>query len=350
MDIRDPRKEEPAQKQYTYVNGIGFLPENNEQEKLHLSHLYSELCWTLLFTILLKHFLLLPSYYLSGMLGADVRQNPMTGLITMTPLAMQRAQLILYLVSTLLPLGILWFTHSKECASWRLLSPPSFRYAFNSFFLLCGTGVTSFFVADYFTAFLSKMGLVFRTVDYALPSNAYALLLYCLTAVVLPSLLDELFYRGLLLQLLLKYDDTFAVLVSAFLYAIMQPSAYGVIFSFFFGMALSYIAIKHGGLLVCMAASFTIRSLQVLRALMANGMLGNRTEFLPNLLLLAILFAGLACFIVRLKRNPHAFEMRKDSSNLTNRKKLRQLAWNPFFWTLIVVCTYRIFTDLQFIN
>ena len=171
MNVNDPKDQKSKQEPYTYINGFGFMPQTNEEERKHLSSVCTLLFFVLLLYFLLKRLILIPSYYLSGILGTHVWFNPMTGLITMSEEAYQTASLICYTLSMLLVFIVLRVAVRKEFHLRRLIWLPTFRYAINSFFLLCGTALTGLFCAELFTRLLQYLGIVLPNTSFQLPAS-----------------------------------------------------------------------------------------------------------------------------------------------------------------------------------
>ena len=350
MNVNDPKDQKSKQEPYTYINGFGFMPQTNEEERKHLSSVCTLLFFVLLLYFLLKRLILIPSYYLSGILGTHVWFNPMTGLITMSEEAYQTASLICYTLSMLLVFIVLRVAVRKEFHLRRLIWLPTFRYAINSFFLLCGTALTGLFCAELFTRLLQYLGIVLPNTSFKLPASGGAFILYFLSITLFPAVLEELLFRGIMLQMLRRYDELFAIAMTSLLFAMVQGSVYDAIFAFIFGMGLSYFAMRNGGLLVCIASSFVIRFLRFFLWMLQNQMESTIASAAILSILLLLFAAAIVCFYFRVHHNPHAFDLKQDENVLTNREKFSVVLINPLFWCLGILCLSRFFINLQFIN
>lgn len=350
MNISNPQDPDQKREPYTYINGFGFISQTDDNERKQLSSTCNLLFFSLLLYLIIKRLILVPSYYLSAIIGTQVWLNPMTGLMTMSDTAYQTAALLTYVISAGLVLAMVWFATRRELNLRQLFWIPDLPYACNSFWMLCGVAVTGIFCAELFTRLLAHGGLMLPSSSFNPPVSERPFLLYFISTILLPPLFEELFFRGIMLQLLRRFDDFFAILVSAVLFGMMQSSAHDMIFAVIFGAALGYIALKNGGLLICMAASFFVRLLRLIIWFLDVTM----DSVIPNLLaagiLLAVLLLAIAAFIRRVRRNPHAFELKKDTSLLTNREKLRVVVIHPLFWCLCVLCITRMLNNLEFIN
>jgi len=350
MRIHDPSDRKNKQNPYTYVNGIGFISDRQHAERRQLLAFGSLFFFSFLLYFLLQRFLLLPSYYLSAMLGTDVWFNPMTGLMTMSETAAQTAALIRYTVSFAAVLLLVWLCCRKELSFRQMSWMPDLTYGSNSFLLLCGAAVIGMFGSELFVRLLRQIGMVMPTGSYTPPAALPAFILYLFNIVLLPALFEELFFRGFLLQCFRRFDELFAISVTTILFALLQPSIYDAIYALFFGAALGYIALKNGGLIICMTASLMMRSLRLTLWVLEHQNESAQPKFLLLLILLLLLVAACLAFLRRVSRNPHAFDLKEDESSLPNRAKLRILAINPLLWCICIYSLIRMLSGIQFIN
>lgn len=82
-----------------------------------------------------------------------------------------------------------------------------------------------------------------------LNNDPAVLALYGLSIVVIPPLVEEIMFRGVILQSLRRYGDGFAVLVSAMLFGMYHGNFVQMVFAFLSGLALGFVVIRTNSLL-----------------------------------------------------------------------------------------------------
>ncbi len=108
-------------------------------------------------------------------------------------------------------------------------------------------------LANYPADFVSKLqeffGFSGSLPDMPLNNDPAVLALYGLSVVVIPPLVEEVMFRGVILQSLRRYGDGFAVLVSAMLFGMYHGNLIQMVFAFLSGLALGYVVIRTNSLL-----------------------------------------------------------------------------------------------------
>ncbi|MCD7731551.1 MAG: CPBP family intramembrane metalloprotease [Oscillospiraceae bacterium] len=100
-------------------------------------------------------------------------------------------------------------------------------------------------VAQIIAMILAKFGLESSTADLSVGnSSAWSVIPLYLYACLLGPLLEELLYRGVLLQGLRKYNERFAIVISALIFGLMHQNYQQFIFAFSLGLILGAITLK----------------------------------------------------------------------------------------------------------
>ena len=86
--------------------------------------------------------------------------------------------------------------------------------------------------------------------DMPLPANPMEFAFDILAVAIIPAILEELLFRGVLLSHFLKYGKTFAVVASAVFFASAHGSIEQMMYSFVYGLVFGYVAVKTGSLTV----------------------------------------------------------------------------------------------------
>lgn len=125
-----------------------------------------------------------------------------------------------------------------------------------------GTALPYFLFGIGFCAFaniaVSYAGQIFErfgfdySVDYGdNPKGFWGFVLVFISTAVVPALVEEFACRGIVMGLLLKYGEGFALIVSSVIFGVMHGNFEQIPFAFLVGLILGLIRIKTGSLWVC---------------------------------------------------------------------------------------------------
>lgn len=171
--------------------------------------------------------------------------------------------------------------------------------------------------------------------DRAFPTEAGAIIVYFVGIAVLPPLLEELLFRGLLLSIFLPFGRTVAVLVSAVLFAMMHGSGHGIAYAFAVGIMLAIVAVESCSLLPCILIHAINNCISFLQTALC--------EFFPEYELLisgaisiTLLFLGLISFYLVFGREKRLCTDVHFCSYLEEHQKLKAV-FTPSFIALVTV-------------
>lgn len=125
---------------------------------------------------------------------------------------------------------------------------PKKEYFLPLFFI--GMGICAF--ANIAT---SVAGSIFENfgVDYNVsygedPKGFFGLMLSVLATIIVPALVEEFACRGIVLGMLRKFGDTFAIIASAVMFGLMHSNFEQIPFAFLVGLGLAFITVKSGSI------------------------------------------------------------------------------------------------------
>lgn len=183
-------------------------------------------------------------------------------------------------------------------------------------------------VGNYATNFLSTFVEAVFGIQFVAPSDDFtitglpAFLLRIAQTAMLPALIEEFAVRGTVLQPLRRYGDKFALLMSAFVFALMHGNMVQIPFAFIAGLAIGYAVIATGSLWTGVIIHFCNNLIAVCSEA-AYDLLPEETAALITLGLMALVFiAGLVCAIVYFKKYARV-PLGKRRTELDSREKNR---------------------------
>lgn len=115
--------------------------------------------------------------------------------------------------------------------------------------LIIGTQTAGSIIIVLIGFVLEKFGLSGETVDISATTSFGANAFLCFYVCLLGPVLEELLYRGVLLQSMRKYNERFAIFLSAAVFGLMHQNYQQCIPAFISGVALAVVTIKYNSIL-----------------------------------------------------------------------------------------------------
>ena len=167
--------------------------------------------------------------------------------------SLQVMQIVFSLISFTLPFILIYKISSVRISDLMCFSVPKFKTAIPFFFF--GISFCSF--ANIVSAIAAS---IFEETDisYNVPqpekvTSIYGFLLAFISTVVVPAFIEEFACRGLMLGLLKKHGEAFAIIASSILFGLMHGNFEQMPFAFLVGLVLGFITVKSGTILIAIA-------------------------------------------------------------------------------------------------
>ena len=240
-----------------------------------------------------------------------------SGVLT-TPAASE----VINVIFSLAVFGLL-FTIVFKFAGFRISDLMSFKKTEK------GLALPLFFFGISFCAFANMASSVLDSVfqnfgiDYAvpqreLPKGVFGFLLFFIATAVVPALIEEFALRGIVLGVLRKYGDSFALIATSICFGIMHSNFEQIPFAFVVGLFLGFSVIKTGSLRVAIAVHFYNNLISVIVNYLSEYLPENVINIGYALLLLLTLTIGI---FMLWKTDKDFFQIEKGESVLTEKEK-----------------------------
>lgn len=152
------------------------------------------------------------------------------------------------------------------------------------------------------TSFVSAFGVELSSPDLGLPEGVFGVVVSFVRVVLFAAFIEEIAFRGYIMQNLRKFGDGFAVAMAALVFGLMHCNLIQAPFALIVGFALGYLSIKTGTLWTAVI----IHGLNNLISLVVSYLNGRVDQNLLNnvssLLIYALIIAGLVCFFAFVRR------------------------------------------------
>lgn len=180
-------------------------------------------------------------------------------------------------------------------------------------------------------ALLSKFGFLDTSPDFSLSGGFLYNLFTFISVVILAPIFEELIFRGMILQVLSKYNKVFAILVTSLLFGLLHLNMTQAVPAFFMSLILCYMCLKTDSLLVTILAH------------VGNNLLALMSVYSDNFVLITVVIMvfviyGLITIILKSKEVNAFIKEEKTNEN-----------WYARFFKQIPNLLYLIFTILWII-
>ncbi len=335
-NYRNPRglpDNPPDADSYTYVDGRGFTPTPPMiTERRLLQWCANGIGFSILFYIIFSF--TLPSV----VLGIFQIFNPYLHVYSdgtvLSPLITEVVSAVSGNLSLLLPFLLLIFVYRAPFHEMLPFRPFRASVTLPSLFIALAVSVIGYVASTMISAFLSVFGVMPVMADFSFPEEPAAAFLFLLNVAVIAPLTEEIVFRGAILNMLRRFGDCFALLISSLLFAFVHMNLVQMPNAFIMGLVIGYFTLCTGSLWTGVCIHVLNNSL----VLLLNGALtplNEDTQLLSMLIVYGFyLFFGLIALLMLLKNHPNMFYIRRSSTLSTERKK-----YSTFFSALtMVIC------------
>ncbi len=346
--FRSPKGEEHPLDDNTYISGYGFVTTDPRLlQEQHLKKDIAVISAAVVGILLLPTLLLIP--VTAGMQAVvNALSRTTNQVVLITTLAQETRELILYLLSILLPICFLRFflkDAQVDVVVHKLPDKKLWRYAVPlTLTVVVLSGIGSRFLDD----LLFDLHIVSLTPNNMLPGNNISLVFYMIRVMFLPAVLEEYLFRGLVLHSLRRYGDTFAVVLTSVFYGMIQYTVIRNLSGFVFGLVLGYFVLRTGSLLTAVVGHLCASAVSSV-IILTQHFLPSHYELMENIIFIVILVAGIVSFILLCTKESNAFIMSDTNNTASTAHKLKLCFGNMAFIALLILWAWQMLGNVQFI-
>lgn len=173
--------------------------------------------------------------------------------------------------------------------------------------------------------------------EMPLNDDPAVLALYTISIVVIPPIVEEMMFRGMILQGLRRFGDGFAVVASAALFGLYHANLAQMVFAFLCGLALGFAVIRSNSLLPAILIHLVNNASSVFLELVERYQGTAASEAANNIRVLILFALGILSVLYLLVRDRRSPSRSGPSSPLRFSAKLGALFWNP---SVVVLTLY----------
>lgn len=216
-------------------------------------------------------------------------------------------------------------------------------------YLFFGMGFCAFaqIASSYISSFIESFGFEYNVSFGENPKGIYGFLLSFIATAITPALVEEFACRGVILGLLKKHGEGFAILVSAIIFGIMHGNFQQIPFATIVGLILGYIYVKTNSIWICVAVHGINNAVSVIMSYL-DGVLSVNLQNVVYMayLIICLLLAGIGVLLLS-KNNAADFTLKKAEGKLTEKQKYKTFF---MYWAIIIFVIINIIEALSYFN
>ena len=162
----------------------------------------------------------------------------------------------------------------------------------------------------------------------------------------MPALVEEFACRGVVLGMLRKYGETFALVASSIVFGVMHGNFDQMPFAIMVGLILGYSYIKTGSIWVSVAVHCANNAISVIFSYLGDILGTNMQNLLYYVYLMASMLAAIAgvCILAK-KHDENIYSLQKSETAATEKQKY---SWFFTSWIIIVFLALNFVDSLKY--
>lgn len=164
---------------------------------------------------------------------------------------------------------------------------------------------------------------IYKGLDTKSGTGIFDLIMSTICTAVIPALVEEFAYRGLVLSILRKHGDMFAVVGSAFLFGMLHGNFAQIPFAFVVGLILAYVRIKTESMLPGILIHFGNNFYAVTATILSESLPEEYGNAIEGMLIILLVVIGFASIYYLTKNKKELFDISPEKTLLTFGEKIK---------------------------
>ncbi len=242
---RDPYN---TSKEFTYIHGYGFTPPPPRVSEQHLIRSYANAIG--LATLLMLFLSSILPRMLFNMFSLFLPSVRILRFQYVAPPAIfELIDGLTYSLSMLIPFFIYIAFVKIPLHSAAPMRRPNLSIALPGIAVAMGVSVVGIVASNFISILFSTFGII-PVAPQSSPdtTDGLAMLLYAINGMILPAFIEEIVFRGAILQSLRRFGDGFALLTSSILFSVIHGNFVQAPYAFLMGLVIGYFVLRTGSL------------------------------------------------------------------------------------------------------
>ncbi len=192
-------------------------------------------------------------------------------------------------------------------------------------------------VANVLIAFLMSLGVSVPNVDITYPTDIPGIIITVIAVVLMPSFVEEFAIRGVVLGMLRRYGDGFAIVCSSLIFGLMHASITQIPYAFLFGIILAIAAIKTESIWTSVVLHMINNALSVGFSYAELFLGSETTQIAEQILVLVLVIVSVVGTVLLLKRDSQSLKIEQAKTLSSEKEKILYFVLSPAVILCIIV-------------
>ena len=321
----------PEDDEYTYVSGFGFVPTPPDvAERQSIRSRGNALGAAFLVYFLVLSFVPNIMMVFFSMIFSDVVITG-DGVFVAHPAVYELLSMVITIIAYLFPFLLIYrFSVKEKCRDAFPLRVRSRGIALLAIPICLAVTVIAMEATQMLAALSSAIGVpMTEELSIVPPTDTAALVLFYLRMTLLPAVMEEMVFRGVIFQSLRKFSDPMALFISAGLFSLAHMSVVKIPYTFLMGLCIGYFVMKTNSLLTGMAIHFVNNAYVLTKELIGSNMPAELLPIFQDISSIALIILGFVALLLLVNRYSGMFTLRPNSGYLRVYEQIRSFAAAP---------------------
>ena len=247
------------------------------------------------------------------------------------------SSLLIYAVSLLVPFGIF-----ALCVKIPFGVALPFRKAkpdltFGGLLIGLGASIIASYAAAGLQTVLGSVGIGITMPEYETPVSIPGMILYVIVVAVAPAFIEEIVFRGIVMQSLRRFGDIFALVASSLMFGIFHLNLVQMPYAFIMGLCIGYFVMRSGSLRVGILVHFVNNGVAVAFEFLYPYMTEKAWYLANTVYNLIVVILSVIAIAVLLMKYKDMFRFEQKEEHLTPGQKTFYFATSPVMLAAIAV-------------
>ena len=251
------------------------------------------------------------------------------GLLYMTETAEWTFTLIIYALSLLVPFGLYALFTKMPLKVALPFRRAKVDLTVGGVCIGLGASIIASYATGYLQVALEAVGIGITMPEYEIPETVPGLILYVITLTVAPAFVEEIVFRGIVMQNLRRFGDIFALVSSALIFGIFHLNLIQMPYAFIMGLCIGYFVMRTGSIWVGIIIHFINNGVAVVFEFALENA-AEKTYMIANLAynLVCVILAVIALAVI-LTKYTDMFRFERSRTVLSPGKKTLYFLTSP---------------------
>ena len=188
-------------------------------------------------------------------------------------------------------------------------------------FLGLGVGVVASYATTFLQLGLEAVGIGITMPEYEVPETIPGIIIYVITLTLAPAFIEEIIFRGIVMQSLRRFGDMFALVASALIFGIFHLNLIQMPYAFILGLCIGYLVMRTGSLWVGIIIHLINNGVAVAFEFMYPRMTEEVYYFANSVYNLACIILSVAAILFIVSKYKDIFRLEPSRSVLSSGKR-----------------------------